>query len=485
MANIFTKYVTDYVAPRITSVFNKKKKTESQTQQGSWGAPTTPQQTKTNTPSKAVTDLYKWSLDKQKEKQEQITPTTEPKAQTNQPSYVSGIEDLANRADRRYQDRITFEKKATDIGQQQADERFNVAQKRLDEQIPELEKQSQATQELILKGKQSGIEQAERAKANISDQSGETMRNQAQSRREVDARRNQIFAGNNTSESYGVGGYQLEQANADTEFLREQAKTQRDRDNQLADIDSQVVDLEVKAQSAINSEVAKFNDMIRQIQNAKYDNEITRRQDMENAYIGLEEKLMGISDSYEQNRSALDEMKFNLDLQYQESQAPDSEGESKLRQEYLMRTEKSGFPEVYSSYNKILNSQDTAAGDVSMIFAYMKMLDPGSVVREGEFANAQNTAGIPDRVRAAYNNAINGERLAPTQRQSFKSEATNIFNNARKQQDLIDSYYSDQATQGKYDPYNVTGLYGSYQNQQPSGGQNGNNNSDPLGLFSR
>ena len=35
----------------------------------------------------------------------------------------------------------------------------------------------------------------------------------------------------------------------------------------------------------------------------------------------------------------------------------------------------------------------TAAGDLSAIFAFMKMLDPGSVVREQEFANAQNAAG--------------------------------------------------------------------------------------------
>jgi len=33
----------------------------------------------------------------------------------------------------------------------------------------------------------------------------------------------------------------------------------------------------------------------------------------------------------------------------------------------------------------------------------MKILDPGSVVREGEFATAQNSAGIPERIRAKYN----------------------------------------------------------------------------------
>ena len=58
---------------------------------------------------------------------------------------------------------------------------------------------------------------------------------------------------------------------------------------------------------------------------------------------------------------------------------------------------------------------------ISLIFGFMKMLDPGSVVREGEFATAQNAASIPDRIRNAYNRALEGTRLNPQQREMFKS----------------------------------------------------------------
>ena len=84
----------------------------------------------------------------------------------------------------------------------------------------------------------------------------------------------------------------------------------------------------------------------------------------------------------------------------------------------------------------------TAADDLALIFAYMKMLDPGSVVREGEFANAQNTAGIPDRIRNAYNKAINGTRLSDKQRSEFFNTATTV----------MDSYthsYADQAERSR------------------------------------
>lgn len=56
------------------------------------------------------------------------------------------------------------------------------------------------------------------------------------------------------------------------------------------------------------------------------------------------------------------------------------------------------------------------ASDIAFIYQYMKILDPTSVVREGEFATAQNAAGIPDRIRNAYNQTMKGTRLNAQQR---------------------------------------------------------------------
>lgn len=70
----------------------------------------------------------------------------------------------------------------------------------------------------------------------------------------------------------------------------------------------------------------------------------------------------------------------------------------------------------------------SAQDDLALIFSYMKMLDPGSVVREGEFANAQNTAGIPERVTNAYNNALRGTRLSDNQRSEFFRSASGVMN---------------------------------------------------------
>jgi len=63
----------------------------------------------------------------------------------------------------------------------------------------------------------------------------------------------------------------------------------------------------------------------------------------------------------------------------------------------------------------------------------MKLLDPASVVREGEFATTQNAGNIPESVYGMYNRAIRGERLAPTIREDFLGQAKNLV---RSQQEI-------------------------------------------------
>lgn len=69
----------------------------------------------------------------------------------------------------------------------------------------------------------------------------------------------------------------------------------------------------------------------------------------------------------------------------------------------------------------------SAQDDLALIFAFMKVLDPTSVVREGEFANAQNTGGIAENVVNAYNKALNGERLTDRQRSEFFRTANGMM----------------------------------------------------------
>lgn len=118
-----------------------------------------------------------------------------------------------------------------------------------------------------------------------------------------------------------------------------------------------------------------------------------------------------------------------------------------------LRTEFSGIPAVkdFSLQSQAMGrivasaSNPSAAGDLALIFNYMKVLDPGSTVREGEFANAQNAGGIPDRIRAMFNNWTEGQRLTDTQRSDFVSRATGLYNSAEQGYNQLYTQYEDIA----------------------------------------
>lgn len=99
------------------------------------------------------------------------------------------------------------------------------------------------------------------------------------------------------------------------------------------------------------------------------------------------------------------------------------------------------------AYQRVKSANQDAAGDLSLIFAYMKLLDPNSVVREQEFANAQNAAGVPDRVRNTYNQVMEGVRLNPEQRKQFVTQAEGLFSNARANQKKVRETYRNRAKQ--------------------------------------
>jgi hypothetical protein len=104
--------------------------------------------------------------------------------------------------------------------------------------------------------------------------------------------------------------------------------------------------------------------------------------------------------------------------------------EQDIRGEF--RKETNTFVDINDAYGRIQASakEPSAAGDLSMIFNYMKMLDPGSVVRESEFATAANSASVPERVRGVYNKILTGERLTPIQRGDFTNRAGMLYNEA-------------------------------------------------------
>lgn len=104
---------------------------------------------------------------------------------------------------------------------------------------------------------------------------------------------------------------------------------------------------------------------------------------------------------------------------------------------------------AWGRVNAAFASAPTAGSDLSLIFQYMKLLDPGSVVREGEFATAQNASGVPNLVLTAYNRLMrDGERLTLEQRRDFYQQARQLYEGASVEQRERNSRYLERARAG-------------------------------------
>ena len=102
------------------------------------------------------------------------------------------------------------------------------------------------------------------------------------------------------------------------------------------------------------------------------------------------------------------------------------------RTTYGTRQEIQDLRKVQAAYYKMKNILDpkeppSAPKDQAAIFSWMKILDPGSTVREGEYATAKNARGVPDSIRAWLNQAIDGQILSPEQRKLFGQAVEPIY----------------------------------------------------------
>jgi len=123
-----------------------------------------------------------------------------------------------------------------------------------------------------------------------------------------------------------------------------------------------------------------------------------------------------------------------------------------LRKEYF--TQNKDFVNSSQSTQRLMDSakDPSAAGDLALIFNYMKILDPGSTVREGEFSNAQNSGGIPDRIRAQYNKVLEGERLSQPMRDDFLGRGVELYKGQEKLHKKSRAIFGDTAVKQGIDP---------------------------------
>lgn len=137
------------------------------------------------------------------------------------------------------------------------------------------------------------------------------------------------------------------------------------------------------------------------------------------------------------------------------------------RKEMSQRPEVKQYRDVQVAFDKVKRSAEIAkrtrspAADMGMIFGIMKMQDPGSTVREGEYANAQNAGSADERLIAMYNRAKDGTLLTPEMREDFLNLAGSFYQSHEDQVRPIVEFYRGQAEKNQLNPDDVSTAIGT------------------------
>ena len=147
-------------------------------------------------------------------------------------------------------------------------------------------------------------------------------------------------------------------------------------------------------------------------------------------------------------------------LQFEMANAKDQFGRfDKISNKWEKAAE--GFKSMQSAYSKVAsslvdkdgNANPTYAGDVSLIYNYMKMLDPKSVVHVREGQLMQDWGGLPGELVKLYNYmAGKKQKLAPEVREDYADRARELFSASHEQYEIDHKRYRKMASDWKLDP---------------------------------
>ena len=131
----------------------------------------------------------------------------------------------------------------------------------------------------------------------------------------------------------------------------------------------------------------------------------------------------------------------------------------KLRGEFKSEPIYKAHQEMQSAYSQIQQSlkQASPAGDLAGATKIMKLLDPGSVVRESELGMAIAANGLFDRVTNYAQMVLNGTKLTPNQRKDFQTLADALYGESVKQYNAKRDEYQGIAARNQLPEVDVIG----------------------------
>jgi hypothetical protein len=141
--------------------------------------------------------------------------------------------------------------------------------------------------------------------------------------------------------------------------------------------------------------------------------------------------------------------------------APKAPDAAPLRKEFDALPEVKEYKGVYGAFEKVNlaaksnGGKGSPAGDLALIYAFNKILDYGSAVKEAEFNNAQAAGSLLQKSQAAVEQVRSGKRLTDEQTADFVAQAKNVANAGRTLYDKAVKRYQGFAEKKGLSPEDV------------------------------
>lgn len=154
----------------------------------------------------------------------------------------------------------------------------------------------------------------------------------------------------------------------------------------------------------------------------------------------------------------------------------------KLRGDFRSEPIYKANQEMQSAYAQIGAGLKTGTpvGDMAAATKIMKLLDPGSVVRESELGMAMAANGLGDRLQNYAQNVISGNKLTPKQRIEFQQLADSLYQESVNQYNSKRGEYENIAKANKLDVGHTVGKPLSVVRKPNLGGQELFNQADAI-----
>lgn len=138
-----------------------------------------------------------------------------------------------------------------------------------------------------------------------------------------------------------------------------------------------------------------------------------------------------------------------------------------MRKEFEGKSD--NFSTIRSNKAKIdalAQQPSNSANDLAILYSYIKLLDPGSVVREGE-VQLTREGSVPDQIVSEYKRLFTtaGSRLGPEVRQQIVQNSATVYESGVQTQRALQERYSGLAQRAGFDPQDVVQDYTTQQQQ--------------------